>query len=170
MPSRVEPDPKSQILVIGGTGTVGSRIVNQLAAASIPAIVASRSGEAPENEYLTGVKFDWFDKTTHDAPFEAAGEPGIRAVYIIAPPVIDSAPLMKAFINHALEKGTRRFVLQSATPIEAGSDAFGMGQVHSYLRDLGNQGKADWCALRPTWFQGRWPFSPTDQHGIRGMY
>jgi uncharacterized protein YbjT (DUF2867 family) len=154
MPSRVDPDPKSPILVLGGTGTVGSRIVKQLAAASIPTLVASRSGRAPESEHLTGVKFDWFDESSYNAPFEAAGDTGIRAVYIIAPPIIDSGPVMKAFIDRALATGTRRFVIQSATVIDPGHQ-MGMGQIHKYLRDLGNEGKADWCALRPTWFQGK---------------
>lgn len=154
MPSRVDPDPQSPILILGGTGTVGSRIVHQLAAASIPALVASRSGAAPESEHLTGVKFDWYDESTHDAPFKAAGDRGIRAVYVIAPPIIDSGPVMKAFIDLALAKGTRRFVIQSSTAIAAGH-RMGMGQIHKYLRELGNEGKADWCALRPTWFQGK---------------
>lgn len=154
MPSRVDPDPKSPILILGGTGTVGSRIVKQLADASIPTLVASRTGGAPDSEHVKGVKFDWHDKSTHDGPFMAAGDIGIRAVYLIAPPVIASAPVMIEFINRALSKGTRRFVLQSATPIEAGCDTLGLGKVHQYLRELGNQGKADWCVLRPTWFQG----------------
>jgi festuclavine dehydrogenase len=143
------------ILVLGGTGKVGRRIADQLASAAIPTLVASRSGQAPPNKWLTGVKFDWFDKATWENPWKAAGEHAVRAVHIIAPPVIDSALIMIQFVDFALTKGTRRFVLQSGTPLEAG-DEWGMGQLHAYVRRLGNEGKADWAALRPTWFMGKY--------------
>lgn len=141
------------ILVLGGTGKTGKRIANQLATEAVPALVASRSGEAPSNRWLTGVKFDWFDRATWENPWEAAGERTVRAVHIIAPPIVDSAPTMIEFVNLALTKGTRRFVLQSGTLLEAG-DGWGMGQLHAYVRRLGNEGKADWAVLRPTWLMG----------------
>lgn len=144
---------RDPILVLGGTGKIGKRIADQLASAALPALVASRSGMAPESKWLTGVKFDWFDRTTWDNPWKAAGDHKVRAVHIIAPPIIDSAPIMIEFVNFALTTGTRRFVLQSGTPLEAG-DEWGMGQLHAYVRRLGNEGKCDWAALRPTWFMG----------------
>ena len=144
---------RGSILVLGGTGKIGKRIADQLASAAIPTLVASRSGEAPQNKWLTGVKFDWFDQSTWEAPWKAAGEHSVRAVYIIAPPILDSAPIMIQFVDFALSRGTRRFVLQSGTPLEAG-DGWGMGQLHAYVRRLGNEGRADWAALRPTWFMG----------------
>jgi festuclavine dehydrogenase len=142
------------ILVLGGTGKVGKRIANQLASAAVPTLVASPSGKAPPNDWLTGVKFDWFDQSTWQNPWKAAGEHGIRAIYLIAPPILDSAPAMIQFVDSAMAKGTRRFVLQSCTPIEAG-DEWGMGQLHAYVRRLGNEGRADWAVLRPTWFMGK---------------
>ncbi len=144
---------RDPILILGGTGKIGRRIADQLASAAVPALVASRSGDAPSNKWLTGVKFDWFDRATWENPWKAAGEHTVRAVHIIAPPIVDSAPVMIEFVNLALTKGTRRFVLQSGTPLEAG-DEWGMGQLHAYVRRLGNEGKADWAALRPTWFMG----------------
>lgn len=144
---------RDPILVLGGTGKVGKRIADQLASAETPALVASRSGEAPPNKWLTGVKFDWFDQATWEHPWKAADEHPVRAVYIIAPLIFDSALIMIQFVNFALTKGTRRFILQSAAPVEAGDDC-GMGQLHAYVRRLGNEGKADWAALRPTWFMG----------------
>jgi uncharacterized protein YbjT (DUF2867 family) len=146
------PDP---ILVLGGTGKVGKRVANQLASAAVPTLAASRSGETPgpASKYLQGVKFDWFDKATWENPWKAASPHNVRAVYIIAPPILDSAPIMVEFVEFALSKGTRRFVLQSGTPIEAG-DEWGMGQLHYYVRCLGNEGRCDWAVLRPTWFMG----------------
>lgn len=147
------PSAADPILVLGGTGKVGRRIANQLAATEVPALVASRSGEAPPNEWLTGVKFDWFDRSTWENPWNAAGEHAVRAVHVIAPPIVDSAPLMIDFVNLALTKGTRRFVLQSATTLGT-NDGWGMGELHAYVRRLGNEGKADWATLRPTWLMG----------------
>ncbi|KAB5549860.1 hypothetical protein GE09DRAFT_1128074 [Coniochaeta sp. 2T2.1] len=156
LPSR---DP---ILVLGGTGKIGKRIADNLASAAIPTLVASRSGEAPSNQWLTGVKFDWFDKSTWENPWKAAGEHAVRAVHIIAPPIVDSFDLMKEFVDMALTKGTRRFILQSGSPLEAGDDKLGMGLLHEYVRKLGTEGKADWAALRPTWFMEN--FSEVQSH------
>jgi festuclavine dehydrogenase len=134
---------EAPLLILGGTGTVGSRIVQQLASSSIPALVASRSGSGKN-----GVIFDWHDRKTWNNPYEKGG---VRAVYLIAPPMIDAASVMMDFVDFAREKGTKRFVLQSASSIEPGGPA--MGKVHAYLRELGTRGEVDWAVLRPTWFQ-----------------
>ncbi|KAK3335404.1 hypothetical protein B0T19DRAFT_470677 [Cercophora scortea] len=153
----------STILVLGGTGTVGSRIVSQLTALRQPVLGASRKGTGDQG---VGVVFKWQDRATWDNPFKAAavattnnddsgsggsGSGSIRAVYLIAPPVLDSAGVMMEFVDFARAKGVRRFVLQSASAIESGGPA--MGMVHAYLRELGQQGEVDWAVLRPTWFQ-----------------
>lgn len=150
--SSPKPDPKGPILILGGTDKVGSRIASQLDAAGVPALVASPSGEAPPSKFLRGVRFDWLDPSTYQNPFEAAGKDGIRAVYVIPPPILDSAPPVLEFINRAITEGTRRFILQSATAVETGGTD--MGRVHAYVRDLGTRGMCDWAALRPTSFQG----------------
>ncbi|OIW26167.1 NAD(P)-binding protein [Coniochaeta ligniaria NRRL 30616] len=155
------PSSSDPILVLGGTSIVGKRVADQLASAAVPALVASLSGKAASSKWLTGVTFDWFDRATWENPWKAAGEHAVRAVYIIAPPIVDSAPIMEEFVNLALTKGTRRFVLQSATTSESNAD-WGMGQLHAYVRTLGNKGKADWAALRPTWFMEN--FSEREAH------
>ncbi|KAK0631909.1 hypothetical protein B0T14DRAFT_532502 [Immersiella caudata] len=137
---------ESHLLVLGGTGTVGSRIAAQLASSSIPALVASRSGTGDN-----GVIFDWDDRETWYNPYEKVDKGDIKAVYLIAPPRVDSVSVMMDFIDFARERRTRRFVLQSASAIEPGGPA--MGKVHAYLRELGTRGEVDWAVLRPTWFQ-----------------
>ncbi|KAK3341093.1 hypothetical protein B0T25DRAFT_509932 [Lasiosphaeria hispida] len=150
------------VLVLGGTGTVGSRIAKQLSAASVPALAASRNGTGAD-----GVVFDWEDRKTWENPFKAAakasskgrdeatgntsGSSRIKSVFLLAPPVLDSAPIMMEFVDFARQRGARRFVLLSASAIEAGEPA--MGKVHAYLRELGCRGEVDWAVLRPTWFQ-----------------
>ncbi|KAK3693581.1 hypothetical protein B0T22DRAFT_450187 [Podospora appendiculata] len=134
------------ILVLGGTGTVGSRIVDRLAAQGHPVLGASRKGTGDH-----GVVFKWEDRATWDNPFQQQQSGEIRAVYLVAPPVLDSAAVMMEFVDFARARGVRRFVLQSSSAIESGGPA--MGMVHAYLRELGQQGEVDWAVLRPTWFQ-----------------
>lgn len=128
-------DPKPPILVIGGTGTVGSRLVQHPSSRCYPVIAASQS-RSQTGDHDHGIVFDWHDHNTWSNPFSAAGGP-LRAVYIVASPVMDSAPITMEFIDFARDKCVRRFV----------------------LRELGQRGEVDWAVLRPTWFQ-RGPPSP----------
>ncbi|KAK4128894.1 NAD(P)-binding protein [Parathielavia appendiculata] len=148
------------ILVLGGTGTVGSRIVRQLSSyhstTNSPPyhiLIASRNGtssseEQPQN--VRHVSFDWHNADTWSSAFSAFPFP-VRSVYLIAPLSLDADRLMTSFVDFARERGARRFVLQSASSVEPGGPA--MGKVHSYLRELGTRGELEWAVLRPTWFQ-----------------
>lgn len=84
------------VLVIGGTGTTGSRVARRL---GNEARIASRS---------TG--FDWYDPKTYAPALD-----GTRAVYLI-PPVgeIDPAPHVERFLDVA---GGRRVVLLSSSAL-----------------------------------------------------
>ncbi|KAK4192797.1 hypothetical protein QBC35DRAFT_483411 [Podospora australis] len=146
------------ILVLGGTGTVGSRLAKQLTHEGFPVLVASRNGKKSpssppsiDDQHATHVTFDWNDPDTWNNVFTAAKD-GIRSVYLIAPPgILDGDRVMTEFIDFARDRGARRFVLQSASSIEAGGPV--MGKVHAYLRELGTQGEVEWGVVRPTWFQ-----------------
>ncbi|KAI1464141.1 NAD(P)-binding protein [Daldinia caldariorum] len=131
------------ILLLGGTGKVASRIAPLLHAAGVPFLLASRAGSAP-NGY-TGVKFDWEDESTWEPIFATP----ISAVYLVSPRR-DAQDTMKKFVDLALSKGARRFVLLGASLVEEGGQMF--GKVHTYLRELGEAGKIGWAVLRPTWF------------------
>jgi festuclavine dehydrogenase len=56
---------------------------------------------------------------------------------------------MKAFIDLAVEKGVKRFVLLSASVLDVGDGPM-MGKVSKYISSLG----VKWAILRPTWFMG----------------
>jgi uncharacterized protein YbjT (DUF2867 family) len=136
------------VLVLGGTGKTGSRITRLLEASSVPFLAASRSG-AGDN----GVKFDWMDRATWDIPFGAASpDAPITAVWLIGAPILEMAPLARDFIDLAREKGVRRFVFLSASSVECGGPVH--GQVHQYLKELGDAGQIEWAVMRPTWFSG----------------
>lgn len=108
-------------------------------------LLTSRSGVAPSP--FPAVRFDWFDSTTYDNPFQIATEP-IDRVYLVAPPVVDSLTPMKAFIDFAIKKNVKRFVLLSATVFIRSKHL--VGHVHEYLASIG----VDYCVLRPSWFMG----------------
>jgi uncharacterized protein YbjT (DUF2867 family) len=132
------------ILLTGGTGKSATPLAKLLLEANQPVLLATRSGNvlAP----FKGVQFDWFDTSTYKNPFEA--DSNIDRIYLIPPAVFDMFPPMKAFIDFAITKGVKRFVLMGSALLEAGDPL--MGKVHEYLASL----SVDYCVLRPSWFFG----------------
>ncbi|RDB27510.1 Agroclavine dehydrogenase [Hypsizygus marmoreus] len=130
-------------LLIGGTGKTGLPLAHLLQNANLPFLVATRH---PKNvpALFKGVAFDWFDASTFENPFKA--DPSIDRVYLVGPTAYDMLAIMKPFIDLAISKGVKRFVLLSSTPTAKGAPF--AGKVHEYLADLG----VDYAVLRPTWF------------------
>ncbi|MFE4911372.1 NAD(P)H-binding protein [Streptomyces sp. NPDC056652] len=139
-------------LVIGATGTTGSRTAARLTAAGHRVKAASRhatpvSGTEP-------VLFDWYAPATHAAALDGADR-----VYLI-PPLGDSdpAPVMLPFLRQARTAGVHRAVLLSSSAIPQGGPA--VGAVHDALPDLFEQ----WAVLRPSWFMQN--FTGTHTHAV----
>ncbi|MEV6579475.1 NAD(P)H-binding protein [Streptomyces sp. NPDC051582] len=137
-------------LVIGATGTTGSRTAAQLIAAGRRVRAAGRSA-AP----LPGaepVRFDWYDPATHDEALAGADR-----VYLV-PPVGDPDPaaVMLPFLERARAAGLRRAVLLGSSAIPAGGPAVGV--VHQALPGLFEE----WAVLRPSWFMQN--FTGTHAH------
>ncbi len=128
------------ILVTGGTGKTGTRLAQLLVAAGHSVYVSARSVDKVQLP-LKGVKFDWLDPSTKDAPFKAAAANNeqIDAVYLVGPPIADMASVMHPFIDLAIENGAKRFVLLSASQITKGQPP--MGVVQEYLDTLTHGGR-----------------------------
>jgi uncharacterized protein YbjT (DUF2867 family) len=142
-------------LVIGATGTTGSRTTAQLKTAGHRVKAASRqavpvSGAEP-------VRFDWYDPATHAAALD-----GVDRVYLI-PPLGDSDPaaIMLPFLHRARTTGVRRAVLLSSSAIPEGGPA--VGPVHRALPDLFEQ----WAVLRPSWFMQNFTGTHVHARSIR---
>ena len=133
------------VLVTGGSGNTGRILSRLLNEANIPLLSCSRrhGGTAPSP--YKSVKFDWFDERTFENPFKT--DPNIDRVYLIVPSVMDQLSTVKPFIDLAISKGVKRFVLLTGSRIEMGSPVL-MGKVHEYLLDI----KVDYTVLRPSWF------------------
>jgi ergot alkaloid biosynthesis protein len=126
----------TRVLVTGGTGKTGRRVITALAERGVVGVPAARA--VP----VGGIVFDWTDGDTWAPALRDAD-----AVYLVAPIVTgDPAPLMIEFVETAMDLGVPRFVLLSGSPLEAGGPM--MGQVHAWLA----QSSAEWVVLRPSWF------------------
>jgi uncharacterized protein YbjT (DUF2867 family) len=127
----------SDVLVIGATGTTGSRVVTFLSQRGVLTRQATRTPRSPGQ-----VRFDWADRATH-----ADALRGVGAIYLIAPiEVSDPVPLVKPFLKEALRQGVRRVVQLSSSALPEGGP--GLGAVHHLVRTM----MPEWTVLRPSWF------------------
>ncbi|MFJ9419454.1 NAD(P)H-binding protein [Streptomyces sp. NPDC101227] len=137
-------------LVIGATGTTGSRTVAQLIAAGHRVKAAGR--RATPLPGAEPVRFDWYEPATFgDALI------GADRVYLVSPvgdP--DPAAVMLPFLQQARTVGVRRAVLLSSSAIPEGGPA--VGTVHQALPGLFDE----WAVLRPSWFMQN--FTGTHAH------
>ncbi|MEU7405507.1 NmrA family NAD(P)-binding protein [Streptomyces sp. NPDC044948] len=143
-------------LVIGATGTTGSRTAAHLTAAGHRVKAASR--RAAPVAGAEPVPFDWHDPATHAAALD-----GVDRVYLI-PPLgdFDPAATMLPFLHQARTAGVHRAVLLSSSAIPEGGPA--VGTVHQALPDLFGQ----WAVLRPSWFMQNFTGTHAHARSIRG--
>lgn len=118
------------ILVLGATGSTGSRVAAQLAAAGHPVRRASRRGD---------VRFDWSDRDTWTPALE-----GVERVYLMAP---DGLPVDPDFVRVAVDGGVRRLVLLSSRGVEEMRDERLLA-----AEELVKGSGVEWTVLRPDWF------------------
>ncbi|QVQ51787.1 NAD(P)H-binding protein [Spiractinospora alimapuensis] len=134
-----------EVLVLGGTGKTGSRVVRQLREKGIAVRVGSRR-EAPY--------FDWDDPGSWTAAVE-----GIHAVYLVdrfAELGPGTAGELGAFVRAATEAGVRRLVQLSARAVDNGGEA-AVAETEAVVRNSG----VEWTIIRPSWFQqnlSEWDF------------
>ncbi|WP_086561319.1 NAD(P)H-binding protein [Streptomyces africanus] len=142
-------------LVIGATGTTGSRTAAHLTTAGHRVKAASR--QAGPVAGAEPVRFDWYDPATHADALDGADR-----VYLI-PPLGDPDPaaIMLPFLQRARTAGVRRAVLLSSSAIPEGGPA--VGTVHQTLPDLFDQ----WAVLRPSWFMQNFTGTHAHARGIR---
>ena len=119
------------ILVLGGTGKTGRRVVERLRSRGLPVRVGSRTGSPA---------FDWEDRSTWAPALD-----GVGAVYLTYYPdlaVPGAVEATRAFAELALASGARRIVLLS------GRGEPEAERAEQAVRETG----ADLTILRATWF------------------
>jgi uncharacterized protein YbjT (DUF2867 family) len=117
-------------LVVGGTGKVGRRVVERLAARAWPVRVGSRSGEPP---------FDWDDRSSWAPVLEGVGSAYVSHFWDA---VAGAAEALGGFADLAVESGVRRLVLSSG---RGEDEALRAARA---VRDSG----AELTVLHSTWF------------------
>lgn len=119
------------ILVLGGTGKTGRRIVERLQGAGWPTRIGSRTGQPP---------FDWEDRSTWASALQ-----NVRSVYVSYYPDVaapGAADAVEAFAQLAVANGVRRLVLLS-----------GRGESEAQISERAVQESgADWTIVRASWF------------------
>jgi uncharacterized protein YbjT (DUF2867 family) len=122
---------QNTVLVLGGNGKTGRRVVERLAARGVPMRVGSRSATPP---------FDWENQHTWSAALQ-----NIQSVYItyqpdVAMPGADEA--IRSFTQLAVASGVKHLVLLS-----------GRGEEEAErCEQIVQQSGVDWTILRASWF------------------
>lgn len=142
-----------EVLVIGGTGTTGSRVAALLRAAGTPVRIATRKPDGRAGH----VRFDWSDPATYGPAVDGAG-----AVYLVAPGgVTDPVAVVEPLLARALRAGVRRVVLLSASAVSEAATGLGA------LPRLVKASVPEWAVLRPSWFMQNLVGEHAVAHGIR---
>ena len=119
------------ILVLGGTGKTGRRVVDRLTERGVHTRVGSRSAEIP---------FDWEDRSTWGPALE-----GVSAVYISFYPELafpGATETIEVFTRTAVAAGARRLVLLS-----------GRGEEEARASELVvERSGVAWTIVRASWF------------------
>jgi len=119
------------ILVIGGTGKTGRRIVEKLRVRGVPSRVGSRTGDPA---------FDWGDVGTWAPALD-----GVKAAYISYAPdlaVPGALETVRAFTRQAVRAGVERLVLLSGR---------GEDEAQACERVIALSG-VEWTVVRAAWF------------------
>lgn len=142
----------TEVLVLGATGTTGSRVAAFLAERGVRARLATRKPHSAMQ-----VRFDWADRDTH-----APALHGVSAVYLVAPVAVpDPVPLVEPFLEEAVRQGVERVVQLSSSALPEGTP--GLGAVHSRVRTT----MAEWTVLRPSWFMQNFTGEHAVAQGVR---
>ncbi|GIE77068.1 NmrA family transcriptional regulator [Actinoplanes philippinensis] len=120
----------STILVLGGTGTVGSRVAARLRDAGRDVRAVSRHSSP---------RFDWTDPGSWVG---ALG--GVHTMFVLLP---DRFGMPEGFLPAALRAGVRRMVLHS----DRGLEVMGLGHLQKAEQEVRDSGAA-WSIVRPDWF------------------
>ncbi|WP_051574738.1 NmrA family NAD(P)-binding protein [Mycobacterium sp. URHB0044] len=142
----------TDVLVMGATGTTGSRVAALLAGRGVTTRLATRTPKS------TGqIRFDWSDRDTYEDALR-----GVSAVYLIAPiGVADPVPLAEPFLEEAVRQRVRRVVQLSSSAVPEGSP--GLGAMHRLVRTA----MPEWAVLRPSWFMQNFSGDHLVARGVR---
>jgi len=142
------------ILVIGATGTLGARLVRQLAAAGVKPRALVRSQERGETiaPFATPVIGDLLAPETLEPAFR-----GVERVFVIGKPTPEMQALERNAIDAAVAAGARRIVYLSNFTARVGSE-LPPNHIHGLHEQLVPSLGIEWTVLGPTRYMTNFPF------------
>lgn len=140
----------TEILITGGTGTIGSRLTEQLARAGAKVRVGVRSSGKSEELKRLGVATVPLD-FAKPATMTAACE-GVNRIFLLSPFVEDFETGVRTVLAAARKAGIEHVVRSSA----AGADPrakFALAAQHGRCDQAVKESGMNWTILQPTFFQ-----------------
>lgn len=142
------------ILIVGATGTVGSELVQQLAATNrrVRALVRDERKAATIADLATPAVGDLAVPATLAPAFE-----GAERVFVLAPPIPEAESLERNAFDAAIAAGAQRIVFLSnygASDYDGDPHYRAHAASERHLASLG----VDWTVLRPTRFMTHTPY------------
>ncbi len=136
-------EPNHKILVVGATGTVGSALVEALAAAGEKVKAATRDPSRAFGKGVEAVLYDFDDPQTFDAALDGVD----RVFYLSRPADVQAADVAAPLFEKAAASGVNRIVNMSAMGVDA-DDNIPLRQVEILLE----KSTITHTLLRPNWF------------------
>jgi uncharacterized protein YbjT (DUF2867 family) len=136
----------TNMLVLGGTGKTGRRVVQRLRTAGRTVRTASRTGG--DTAFDLGVPGTW-----------ASALDDVTAAYLIEPDLrasTDHEARVPRFVTEAVAAGVRRLVLLSAHGVGEAGDGHPLKAAEQAVRESG----VSWTILRPGWFSQNFSEGP----------
>ncbi|HEX8845877.1 MAG TPA: SDR family oxidoreductase [Pyrinomonadaceae bacterium] len=138
------------ILVTGATGTVGSLLVEKLAAAGARARALVRSPKKAEGVHRLGLETtigDFDEPETLKPALE-----GAERVFLLSAPDPRQAELQSNLIRAAKEAGVRHIVKLSAIGVGGELDSISLGRLHRETEEEIERSGIEYTHLRPNGF------------------
>lgn len=140
----------ANILVTGATGTVGSVLVEKLAAANAPARALVRSPEKAARLEKLGLETSLGDLSQPETLHSALD--GIDKVFLLSAPEERQARLQSNLVEAAKSAGVRRIVKLSAIGVGSGLEQIALGRVHRQTEEEIERSGISYTHLRPNGF------------------
>jgi len=140
---------ENKILVIGGTGTVGSKVVEELKHGNADYVVITRKKETAEKLSAAGIPT--LVGTLGEWPTIQPAMEGVHTIFLLTSPAEEMLNLHKGVIDMAVKTGVKKIVRQSGEPASYSEGTSLYGQ-HAAADEYLKQSGLEYVILRPHYF------------------
>lgn len=132
------------VLVVGGTGVVGRRVVEELGNQGVEVRVATRSpASVNRTAKATPVRLELAEPGTYEPALD-----GVSGLFVMSPPGhVDQDALVGPLVDAAARRGVRKIVAMTALGVEF-DESLPLRKLERRIERAGPR----YTVLRPTWF------------------